>query len=66
MVRPAVWVPYLAAMVVVVVGVDLVFFRLGCAVGVELFGHLFGERLLINAGIVAAFVAFYLRFVRHL
>lgn len=42
------------AMVVIVVAVDLLFFR-----------HHVLERLLVNVGIVLVFFAFYLRFLRH-
>lgn len=52
MTRPTVWVPYVVAMVVVIVGADLVFFR-----------HHVLARLLANVGIVLLFAAFYLRFV---
>ena len=45
---------YVLAMVAVIVGVDILFFR----------GHLW-ERLLVNVGIVMVFVAFFLRFVRR-
>ena len=45
---------YLAAMVVVIVGVDFLFFR-----------NRFWERLMVNTGIVLVFVAFYLRFFRR-
>ena len=45
---------YVLTMVVVVVGVDVLFFR----------DHLW-ERLMINVGIVLVFGAFYLRFLRH-
>ncbi len=45
---------YVLAMVVVVVGVDLLFFR-----------HHFWERLGANVGIVLVFVAFFFRFRRH-
>jgi len=41
-------------MVVIVIGVDVLFFR----------GHLW-ERLAVNVGIVLVFLAFYLRFLRH-
>jgi hypothetical protein len=41
---------YVLAMVAVVVGVDLLFFR-----------HQFWERLMVNVGIVLVFAAFYLR-----
>jgi hypothetical protein len=45
---------YVIAMVVAVVGVDVVFFR-----------HHFGERLMANVGIVLVFGAFYLTYVKH-
>ena len=45
---------YVVALVTVVVGVDVLFVR-----------HLFWERLLANVGIVLAFGAFYLRFLRR-
>jgi type IV secretory pathway VirB2 component (pilin) len=45
---------YVAAMVVVVVGVDVLFFR-----------HHFWPRLMINIGIVLVFAAFYGRFLKH-
>jgi hypothetical protein len=44
---------YLVAMVGVVVGVDVLFFR----------GHVW-QRLAANVGIVLVFVAFYFRFLR--
>jgi type IV secretory pathway VirB2 component (pilin) len=44
-------VPYVLALVAVVVGVDVLFFRL----------H-FWPRLMVNVGIVLVFGAFYLRF----
>ena len=47
-------VPYVLAMVAVVVVVDIFFFK----------NHLW-ERLLVNVGIVLIFGAFYLRFLRH-
>jgi hypothetical protein len=43
---------YVVAMAVVIVGVDLVFFR-----------NRFWERLMVNIGIVLVFGAFYLRFL---
>ncbi|MCL8209049.1 MAG: hypothetical protein K6V97_13405 [Actinomycetia bacterium] len=46
-------VPYVAALIAVVVTVDVLFFR-----------HHVWERLLVNVGIVLVFVAFYLRFVK--
>jgi hypothetical protein len=45
---------YVLALVVVVVGVDVLFLS-----------HRFLERLLINIGIVLVFAAFYLRFLRR-
>lgn len=45
---------YVVAMVLVVVGADILVFR-----------HHFWERLAANAGIVLVFVAFYFRYVRH-
>jgi type IV secretory pathway VirB2 component (pilin) len=45
---------YVAAMVVVVVGVDVLFFR-----------HHFWPRLMVNIGIVLVFAAFYVRFLKH-
>ena len=42
------------ALVAVVVGVDVLFFR-----------HEFWERLMVNVGIVLVFAAFYLRFLRR-
>ncbi len=46
-------VPYVLAMVAVVVIVDVLFFR-----------DQFWERLIVNIGIVLVFVAFYFRFLR--
>ncbi|MFE0464307.1 hypothetical protein ACFW1A_34140 [Kitasatospora sp. NPDC058965] len=51
--RQAVAVLYVLAMITVVVGVDLLFFR-----------HQFWERLLVNVGIVLVFTAFYFRFLK--
>lgn len=45
---------YVLAMVAVVVGVDVAFFR-----------NRFWERLMANVGIVLVFGAFYLRFLRR-
>ena len=45
---------YLVAVIVVIVAVDLIFFR-----------NRFLERLVANVGIVLVFVAFYLRFLRQ-
>ena len=45
---------YVLALVAVIVGVDILFFR-----------HHFWERLMANVGIVLVFVAFYLRFLKR-
>jgi uncharacterized membrane protein len=45
---------YVATMIVVIVGVDVAFFR-----------NRFWERLLVNIGLVLLFAAFYLRFLRR-
>ena len=45
---------YVLAMVAIVVGVDILFFR-----------HHFWERLAVNVGIVLIFGAFYFRFLKH-
>ncbi len=45
---------YVLALVAVVVGVDVAFFR-----------HRFRERLMVNVGIVLVFAAFYLRFLKR-
>jgi hypothetical protein len=45
---------YVLALVAVVVGVDVLFFR-----------NRFWERLMVNGGIVLVFTAFYLRFLRR-
>jgi hypothetical protein len=45
---------YVLALVAVVVGVDILFFR-----------HRFWERLVVNVGIVLVFAAFYLRFLKQ-
>jgi hypothetical protein len=45
---------YIVALIAVVVGVDLLFFR-----------HRFWERLIVNIGIVLVFAAFYLRFLKN-
>jgi hypothetical protein len=45
---------YVLAMVAVVVGVDILFFR-----------HLFWARLMVNVGIVLVFAACYLRFLKR-
>jgi hypothetical protein len=45
---------YVLALVAVVVGVDVLFFR-----------HGFWERLIVNVGIVMVFAAFYFRFLKR-
>lgn len=45
---------YVLALVIVVVGVDILFFR-----------HRFWERLAVNVGIVLVFGAFYFRFFKR-
>ena len=45
---------YVLALVAVVVGVDVLFFR-----------HRFAERLMVNVGIVLVFAAFYFRFLKR-
>jgi hypothetical protein len=52
--RPAAVVLYVLALVAVVVGVDVLFFR-----------HHFWERLIVNVAIVLVFAAFYLRFLKR-
>ena len=52
--RPAAIVLYVLAMVAVVVGVDVLFFR-----------HHFWPRLIVNIGIVLVFGAVYLRFLKR-
>ena len=52
--RQATNVLYVLAMVAVVVGVDILFFR-----------HHFWERLIVNVGTVLVFAAFYLRVLRR-
>ena len=54
MTRTPALVIYVLAMVVVVVGVDILFFR-----------HEVWERLAANVGIVLLFGAFYFRFLHH-
>ena len=54
MARPLTAALYLLAMVALIVGVDIAFFR-----------SRFWERLIVNIGIVLVFAAFYLRFLRH-
>jgi hypothetical protein len=45
---------YVLALIAVVVGVDILFFR-----------NRFWERLMVNVGIVLVFAAFYLRFLKR-
>ena len=52
--RQAAAVLYVLALVAVVVGVDVLFFR-----------NRFLERLMVNVGIVLVFMAFYLRFLKR-
>ena len=52
--RQALIVLYVLAMVAVIVGVDILFFR-----------HQFWARLMVNIGIVLVFGAFYFRFLRR-
>jgi hypothetical protein len=52
--RQAAVVLYVLALVAVVVGVDVLFFR-----------HQFSQRLIANVGIVLVFGAFYLRFLKR-
>ena len=52
--RQAAVVLYVLAMVAIVVSVDILVFR-----------HHFWERLAVNVGIVLAFGAFYLRFMKR-
>ncbi|MFC5907688.1 hypothetical protein [Streptacidiphilus monticola] len=52
--RQAATALYVLALVAVVVGVDVLFFR-----------HQFWPRLMANVGIVLVFWAFYLRFLKH-
>jgi hypothetical protein len=52
--RQAAVVLYVLAMVAVVVGVDVLFFK-----------HYFWERLAVNIGIVLVFGAFYFRFLKR-
>jgi hypothetical protein len=52
--RPAVVALYVLALVAVIVGVDILFFR-----------NQFWPRLIANVGIVLVFAAFYLRFLKR-
>ena len=45
---------YVLALIAIVVGVDVLFFR-----------HHFWERLIVNVGVVLVFAAFYLRFLKR-
>ena len=54
MARHAAIALYVLAMIAVVVGVDILFFR-----------HHFWERLVVNVGIVLVFLAFGLRFLKR-
>ena len=51
MTKPIIAVPYMLAMIAVIVTVDVLFFR----------NHLW-ERLMANIGIILVFLSFYLRF----
>jgi preprotein translocase subunit SecE len=53
-VEKAVVVLYVLALVAVIVGVDVLFFR-----------NRFWERLMVNVGIVLVFTAFYSRFLKR-
>jgi hypothetical protein len=52
--KSAAVVLYVVALVAVVVGADVLFFR-----------HYFWERLIVNVGIVLVFSGFYLRFMKR-
>jgi hypothetical protein len=52
--RQAATVLYVLAMVAVVVGADVLFFK-----------HQFWERLIVNVSIVLVFAAFYMRFLKR-
>jgi hypothetical protein len=52
--RHAAAVLYVLALIAVVVGVDVLFFR-----------NRFWQRLMVNVGIVLVFLAFYLRFLKR-
>jgi hypothetical protein len=52
--RRAAIVLYALALIAVVVGVDVLFFR-----------HHFWQRLIVNVGIVLVFAAFYFRFLKR-
>jgi len=46
---------FIVLMVAIVISVDILFFR-----------NIFWERLAVNVGIVLIFIAFYLKFLKHL
>ena len=52
--RPRAVLLYVLALVAVVVGLDILFFR-----------HHFFERLIVNVGVVLVFAAFYLRVLKR-
>jgi type IV secretory pathway VirB2 component (pilin) len=52
--KPVTVALYVLALVIAVVGVDVLFFR-----------HQFWDRLIVNVGIVLVFAAFYLRFIKR-
>jgi hypothetical protein len=54
MTKPMIAVPYVVAMIAVIVTVDILIFR----------NHLW-ERLMANIGIILVFLSFYLRFFRR-
>jgi hypothetical protein len=54
MARPIIALPYVVAMIAVIIAVDTLIFR----------NH-FWERLMVNIGIVLVFTAFYLRLLNH-
>lgn len=54
MARAIVTVPYVVAMIAVIVTLDVLIFR-----------NYFWERLMVNIGVVLVFAAFYFRFLRH-
>ena len=54
MAKPMIAVPYVVAMIAIIIMVDVLIFR----------NH-FWERLIVNIGIVLVFVAFYLRVLKH-
>lgn len=55
-VRPVSVALYVVALIVVVVAIDVLFFR---------HRSWFWERLIVNVGLVLVFLAFYLRFMRN-